>query len=116
MKQLLRSLIVFMLLADRAVVPPPAPMQTAAPVRTAAPAGFPANLRWDLVPKWINWTSPNATISWPPNDGCTAAPEARTLPVGDLIDRFGSEGGSPRLNVAPERTRPAGRCHGVLIG
>ena len=63
--------------------------QTASP-----PAGFPTNLRWDLVPRWIQWSAPNATISWPPNDGCAAPPAAETLPPGALIDRFGSEGGS----------------------
>lgn len=58
------------------------------------PAGWPVNLRWDLVPKWIQWADNKATISWPPNDGCAAAPTTTTLPVGALIDRFGSEGGT----------------------
>jgi hypothetical protein len=61
---------------------------------TAAPAGFPANLRWDLVPKWIQWVEAKAQISWPPNDGCLSAPVARSLATGEMIDRFGSEGGS----------------------
>jgi hypothetical protein len=90
MKQLLRCLAVLISLAGCASVPPPAP-QTAA---TAPPPGFPANLRWDLVPKWITWTPPNATINWPPNDGCAAAPTAKTLPAGAMIDRFGGESGS----------------------
>ena len=59
-----------------------------------APADFPANLRWDLVPKWIKWESGKAAISWPPNDGCAEAPADRTLNPGELIDRFGSEFGS----------------------
>ena len=58
------------------------------------PAGWPANLRWDLVPKWIQWADNKATISWPPNDGCAAAPVAETIPAGAQIDRFGSEGGT----------------------
>jgi hypothetical protein len=87
MKQLLRSLAIVILLGSCAAVPP-------APVRTAAPpAGFPVNLRWDLVPKWIKWTPPNATISWPPADGCANAPVAEKLPVGAMIDRFGSDNG-----------------------
>ena len=61
---------------------------------TAAPAGFPANLRWTLVPKWIQWAEARAQISWPPNDGCAAEPESRSLASGEMIDRFGSEGGS----------------------
>jgi hypothetical protein len=66
----------------------------AANAQTSPPAGFPANLRWDLVPKWMQWADSKVTISWPPNDGCAAAPEARTLSAGELIDRFGSEGGT----------------------
>jgi len=58
------------------------------------PANFPSNLRWDLTPKWIQWAEAKTQISWPPNDGCAAAPETRTLAAGELIDRFGSEGGS----------------------
>lgn len=58
------------------------------------PAGWPANLSWSLVPKWISWANDKATISWPPNDGCAAAPVAQTLAPGQLIDRFGSEGGT----------------------
>jgi hypothetical protein len=58
------------------------------------PAGWPANLRWDLVPKWISWADNKANISWPPNDGCAAAPTTTALPAGTLIDRFGSEGGT----------------------
>jgi Tuberculosis necrotizing toxin len=67
---------------------------TQAEAANTPPAGFPANLRWDLVPKWIQWADAKAQISWPPNDGCEAAPVARSLPAGELIDRFGSEGGT----------------------
>jgi hypothetical protein len=67
----------------------PVRAETAAP-----PSDFPANLRWDLVPTWIKWASPAANISWPPNDGCAAAPVAKVLAPGQLIDRFGSEGGT----------------------
>lgn len=74
-----------------AVPPTPGRSQQAS---NPAPAGFPAILRWDLVPKWIQWSNAKATISWPPDDGCAAAPASQTLPAGNLIDRFGSEGGS----------------------
>jgi hypothetical protein len=60
----------------------------------APPAGYPANLRWALVPKWISWSNDKATISWPPNDGCAATPVKETLDPGRLLDRFGSEGGT----------------------
>jgi hypothetical protein len=46
------------------------------------------------VPKWIEWSNDIAKINWPPNDGCTAAPEEKTLTAGTLIQRFGGEGGS----------------------
>jgi hypothetical protein len=92
-----------------------APKQTAAtppaveqPAGTA-PAGFPANLRWDLVPKWIKWVESKAQISWPPNDGCESAPVARSLAGGEMIDRFGSEGGtffSPRGESYRSRAVP----------
>jgi hypothetical protein len=74
-----------------------------------APTGFPANLRWDLVPKWIQWASGKATISWPPNDGCALAPQTAQLTVGQTIDRFGSEGGtffSPRGESYQSRAVP----------
>ncbi len=80
-----------------------------AQVRAAPPAGWPANLRWDLVPKWIAWEADKANISWPPNDGCAAAPVAETIAVGTLIDRFGSEGGtffSPRGQSFKARAVP----------
>src|SRR5450631_4213051 len=82
MKHLLRCLIVCVVLVG-CTSPPP-----------AAPAGFPATLRWDLVPRWIQWTSPNASVSWPPDDGCAAAAEPKTLAAGAIIDRFGSEDGT----------------------
>ena len=88
MKHLFRSLAVVILLASCAPTPQ-------APVRTAGPPpGFPANLRWDLVPRWIQWNPSNATIDWPPNDGCAAAPVAEKVPVEAMIDRFGSDHGS----------------------
>lgn len=71
-----------------------APQPPAAPAQ-AAP-NLPANLRTDLYPQWIDG---KGQITWPPNDGCAAAPVSVTLPAGTLIDRFGSEGGrffSPR--------------------
>lgn len=91
MKHLLRSFAVLAALVGCAVVPPP-PMRTATP--ETAPAGFPANLRWDLVPRWIKWDPPTATVSWPKDDGCAGAPVARTLAPGVLLDRFGDEGGT----------------------
>jgi hypothetical protein len=71
----------------------PARAQTTQATNTP-PSGWPANLQWTLVPKWIQWVADKAMISWPPNDGCAAAPVTATLPVGTLIDRFGSEGGT----------------------
>jgi hypothetical protein len=73
--------------------------QTAPATADAPPPGFPANLRYDLVPKWIKWVADKAQISWPPNDGCAAEPVAQSLTSGQMIDRFGSEFGtffSPR--------------------
>lgn len=61
---------------------------------SAPPAGWPANLRWDLVPKWIVWGNGKATISWPPNSGRAAAPGPETLTPGRQMDRFGSGFGS----------------------
>lgn len=71
---------------------PPQTAQTASP----APPGWPAYYRWDLVPDWIKWADNTATVRWPADDGCAAAPAPRseTLPVGTLIDRFGRETGS----------------------
>jgi hypothetical protein len=86
-----------------------APIHQPAQAATPPPAGWPANLRWDLVPKWIQWAAEKATISWPPNDGCAAAPVSETLAVGALIDRFGSEGGtffSPRGESFASRAVP----------
>ncbi len=79
---------------------PPARAQTN-PAAASAPAaasvkppGFPANLRWDLVPKWIQWVNDAAQISWPPKDGCASTPVAQSLTAGQMIDRFGSDHGS----------------------
>jgi Tuberculosis necrotizing toxin len=88
--------------------PEPSRAQSAAEVG-GAPAGFPANLRWELVPKWIKWADAKADISWPPNDGCAAAPVAQSLAGGEMIDRFGSEGGtffSPRGESYRSRAVP----------
>jgi hypothetical protein len=72
-----------------------APLASARAQTASAPAtGFPANLRWDLVPKWIQWVDAKAQISWPPNDGCASAPVAQSLTAGQMVDRFGSEGGT----------------------
>jgi Tuberculosis necrotizing toxin len=68
------------------------------PAATTATA-CPVNFRADLVPKWMTCTGGKANVNWPPNDGFAAAPTTRTLALGDVIDRFGSEGGnffSPR--------------------
>ena len=76
---------------------------------SAPPAGFPPNLRADLVPRWIQWTDGKAEIDWPPNDGCAAPPVAETLAAGTLIDRFGSDGGtffSPRGESYQARAVP----------
>jgi hypothetical protein len=59
---------------------------------TTAPAPtLPPYLRQSLYPKWID---AQAQIKWPPDNGCAASPKSETLPVGTLIDRFGSENGS----------------------
>jgi hypothetical protein len=82
---------------------------SAAWAQTAPPAGWPGNLRYDLVPQWIKWADAKAAISWPPNDGCAAAPETKTLAAGTLIDRFGSEGGtffSPKGEAFAARAVP----------
>ena len=82
---------------------------TPATQSTQAAAGFPDTLRWDLVPKWITWADNKAQISWPPHDGCAAAPESKTLAPGALIDRYGSEGGSffsPRGETYKARAVP----------
>ena len=90
MKRLLRTLVAVLALL---AVP------TLVQADGSPPASWPASLRWDLVPKWIQWTADKPTVFWPPNDGCAAAPVTDTIPAGTLIDRFGSEGGtffSPR--------------------
>jgi len=52
---------------------------------------LPPYLRQDLYPKWID---DKAQITWPPNNGCAAAPVSESLAPGTMIDRFGSEVGS----------------------
>jgi hypothetical protein len=78
-------------LLSACVPAPPVQVQTAS---VAAPEGFPADVRWDVVPGWIKWGDIKSIINWPPRDGCADAPELRTLDAGDQIDRFGSEGGN----------------------
>ncbi len=85
MKSVLRTLIAALAMV---VVP------VVASAADTVPAGWPGILRWDLVPKWIQWVDGKANISWPPNDGCAAAPVNETIPVGTELDRFGSEGGT----------------------
>jgi hypothetical protein len=100
MKPFVRSLSITAVLLGFAAFAPvqaqTAATAAAAPAgpASAAPAGFPANLRWGLVPKWIHWVDAKAQIDWPPNDGCAAAPVAQSLTTGQMIDRFGSEGGT----------------------
>jgi hypothetical protein len=57
---------------------------------------WPAHLRRDLAPKWIQWNAQtsSATILWPEDDGCDGSATTRVLPVGMLLDRFGSESGT----------------------
>jgi hypothetical protein len=93
MPRSIRSLLIGLALLAGVSACQPAP-QRLSQATSPAPAGWPGNLRWDLVPRWIAWANDKATISWPPNDGCAAAPVAEALPAGTLIDRFGSEGGS----------------------
>lgn len=91
MNKLVGSIIVALALLGAAQFPP-AQAQTH---QSTAPDSFPKTLRWDLVPKWIEWSEAQGVrVKWPPNDGCTAAPEVKTLAAGTLIQRFGSESGS----------------------
>lgn len=64
--------------------------------QTAPPAGWPPYLRWNLVPKWIQWDAAKnqPKVDWPQNDGCVANPVDEILPAGTLIDRFGLQTGS----------------------
>jgi hypothetical protein len=55
------------------------------------PPGWPAYLRYDLVPRWI---AADGTVHWPPGEGCVAPPVKQTIPPGTLIDRFGRDSGS----------------------
>nr|WP_294529079.1 TNT domain-containing protein [uncultured Rhodopila sp.] len=102
MNRFLRPVLLALAVAGAAVA---APVQA----QNSPPSDFPANLRWDLVPTWIQWASQKADIKWPPNDGCAAAPVAKVLAPGQLIDRFGSEGGtffSPRGESFKARAVP----------
>jgi hypothetical protein len=99
MMRLIRSLSVFaVLIGTTHLAPARAQIALAASAASAtattAPTGFPANLRWSLTPKWIQWAADKATNSWPPNDGCSGEPAAQSLTAGQMIDRFGSEGGT----------------------
>jgi hypothetical protein len=92
MKNPIRSLFLALALFGAAA-------QTAPAIADTPPPGFPANLRYDLVPKWIQWVAEKPQITWPPNDGCAAPPRAQSLTPGQMIDRFGSDTGtffSPR--------------------
>jgi hypothetical protein len=73
-----------------------AALPAASDVLAQTPAGqaCPANIRADLMPKWLTCTEGKATVNWPPNEGFAATPVSSTLPKGALIDRFGSEGGT----------------------
>lgn len=84
---MLRTMLTLLLLATACAA-------SGANAQSAPPPGWPAGLRWDLVPKWIHWENGNATVSWPPNDGCADAQVSETIPAGTLIDRFGNESGS----------------------
>jgi hypothetical protein len=99
MPRLLRTLFLALALAGAA--------QTA--YAEPPPPGFPANLRYELVPKWIKWVADKAQISWPPDDGCAAPPIAQSLTPGQMIDRFGNEFGtffSPRGESFRSRAVP----------
>ena len=73
--------------AHRTAMPP---AQTAT-VATSPANLLPADIRPTLSSKWIG---PAGTIDWPPNDGFNGAPVPIDLPVGTIIDRFGSDGGT----------------------
>jgi hypothetical protein len=92
MKPVLRLSLCLALLVG--VAAPASVRAQTAQAATAAPLTFPPTLRWELVPKWIKWVDAKAQISWPPNEGCESAPVARSLAPGEMIDRFGSEGGT----------------------
>lgn len=89
MTSLLRSLLLTLALAGGALTLPAAAENSQTP-----PTGFPANLRWDLVPRWIKWVDAKTQIDWPPDDGCAAAPIRQSLTPGQTIDRFGNEFGT----------------------
>jgi len=59
MTQLIRWLLVMLALSAASPLTP-AVAQAPAATKTA-PAGFPANLRWELVPKWIQWVCRQGT-------------------------------------------------------
>lgn len=79
------GLLVSLVVACTAPVPPGLQAQSSA---------CPVNFRQDLVPKWLTCSDGKADVKWPPNDGFDGQPVAEALPVGGLIDRFGSEGGT----------------------
>jgi hypothetical protein len=72
----------------------PAPTAPPAPAAATTASACPSYLRQDLAPKWMTCADGKAQVNWPPHDGFQGDPVARQLPVGELIDRFGSEGGS----------------------
>jgi Tuberculosis necrotizing toxin len=71
-----------------------APQQPPQQPQTATASACPVNFRTDLMPKWMTCADGKANVKWPPNDGFAAAPTTQTLMLGDVIDRFGSEGGT----------------------
>ena len=85
--------------------PPQQPSQQPGATASACPVNF----RADLTPKWMTCADGKANVKWPPNDGFAAPPATRTLALGDVIDRFGSEGGtffSPRGQSFDARAVP----------
>jgi hypothetical protein len=90
MNRLLASVLLALALLGPAQM---APVHQAAQAATPPPAGSPANLRWDLVPKWIKWAAEKASISWPPNDGCAAGPVSETPAAVGTIETVSYEVG-----------------------
>ncbi|PYH62996.1 TNT domain-containing protein [Aspergillus niger CBS 101883] len=68
----------------------------------------------DWLCTWANWAtyqfdSTNNKLVYAPNNGFNGCPQTVTLPVGTLVDRFGTENGS---YLAPEGTPYAERSIG----
>jgi hypothetical protein len=88
-----KTLVMIVGLAVAGCTPQP-PSQQAPQQAQATASACPVNFRADLVPKWLSCADGKANVKWPPDDGFAAAPTTRTLALGDVIDRFGSEGGN----------------------